>query len=361
MPARPSIAAASEPASPPPAMTTSVCRIGPSQDMSVLEEKAQGTLKRLAQSRSAPMAIAALRPGSSPQAITVNQGLMPDGAFATNAIYRIDNPLVLIGLHSHSASSRRSGVPCRHRSCSNATPKRCLGPIPKLTFMHRSRPSLGRAARSIELSLHHDLDLIEADWRAFEETADCTVFQTFDWLSTWFRNIGVHEDGKPAVVIGRHKGTILFLLPFALEGRADLRKITWLGSYSVQLQRACAGARFFAAREHAPQFVRGLARSPAAAAEASWATDLVDLEKMPATIGEQAQSYSVALGVTPHVNDAYLTTLAGNDWEAITRRSVRRRRAGPTGKKRKRLADARRIQVHHRRTIVTMWSAASMR
>ena len=41
--------------------------------------------------------------------------------------------------------------------------------------------------------------------------------------------------------------------------------------------------------------------------------DLVDLEKMPEIIGEQANPF-VALGVTPHVNDAYLTTLGG-DWE----------------------------------------------
>src|SRR6185369_11571603 len=69
----------------------------------------------------------------------------------------------------------------------------------------------------VELSLHHDLDSIENDWRAFEDSADCTVFQTFDWLSTWFRNIGAREGVKPAVVIGRHAGSILFLLPFALE------------------------------------------------------------------------------------------------------------------------------------------------
>src|SRR4051812_22436323 len=91
-----------------------------------------------------------------------------------------------------------------------------LGADPEAA-LHAPLATIASRPSSIELSLHHDLDLIEADWRAFEESADCTAFQTFNWLSTWFRNIGVHEDGKPAVVIGRHQGTILFLLPFALE------------------------------------------------------------------------------------------------------------------------------------------------
>ena len=63
-------------------------------------------------------------------------------------------------------------------------------------------PALKAGRLNVELSLHHDLASIEADWRAFEANADCTVFQTFDWLFTWFCNIGVHEAGKPAIVIG---------------------------------------------------------------------------------------------------------------------------------------------------------------
>ena len=88
----------------------------------------------------------------------------------------------------------------------------------------------GARPAPLELSVHYDLDSIENDWRAFEESADCTVFQTFDWLSTWVRNIGVHEGVKPVIVIGRHSGATLFLLPFALETNGFVRKITWLGS-----------------------------------------------------------------------------------------------------------------------------------
>jgi CelD/BcsL family acetyltransferase involved in cellulose biosynthesis len=187
----------------------------------------------------------------------------------------------------------------------------------------------------VELSLHHDLASIENDWRAFEDSADCTVFQTFDWLSTWFRNIGVHEGVQPVIVIGRQAGAILFLLPFALETSGFIRKITWLGS-GLNNYNGPLVASDFSRRVSAPQFaevwqaVNQLLRK-------QLGHDLIDLEKMPRVLGEKTNPFC-ALGVAPHVNDAYLTTLGG-DWEAYyaAKRSSATRKTDR--KKRKRLAD----------------------
>ena len=158
-------------------------------------------------------------------------------------------------------------MPCRHKSYSNASSKTCSEPIPKPIFMRRKQMLSGNATwLDVELSLHHDLTSVEADWRAFEANADCTVFQTFDWLSTWFRNIGVHEAGKPVILIGRHEGTILSLMPFALNAvPASARSSGSL--VSVQLQWAGAGARVFAARRPATVHP-ALAGYPIAAAAA---------------------------------------------------------------------------------------------
>ncbi len=187
----------------------------------------------------------------------------------------------------------------------------------------------------LELSLHHDLDSIENDWRAFEESADCTVFQTFDWLSAWFRNIGVHEGAKPAVVIGRRAGAILFLLPLALETNRFVRKITWLGS-SLNNYNGPMVASDFSLRVGAPQFVE-VWREIQQLLRQQLHHDLIDLEKMPKVLGEQANPFC-ALGVSPHVNDAYLTMLGG-DWEAyyVAKRSSATRKTDR--KKRNRLAD----------------------
>src|SRR5947209_3051298 len=48
------------------------------------------------------------------------------------------------------------------------------------------------APHDIALRIHGDLAAVEAEWRRFEAVADCTVFQTFDWLATWHRHIGIH-------------------------------------------------------------------------------------------------------------------------------------------------------------------------
>jgi CelD/BcsL family acetyltransferase involved in cellulose biosynthesis len=187
----------------------------------------------------------------------------------------------------------------------------------------------------LELSLYHDLDSIENDWRAFEESADCTVFQTFDWLSTWFRNIGVHDGVKPVVVIGRHGGTTLFLLPFALETNGFVRKITWLGSWLNNYNGPLV-ASDFSRRVSALQFVE-VWREIHQLLRRELHHDLIDLEKMPKVLGGQANPFG-ALRVTPHVNDAYLATLGG-DWETYyaTKRSSATRKTDR--KKRKRLAD----------------------
>ena len=69
----------------------------------------------------------------------------------------------------------------------------------------KSAAAVSGGPLNVDLTLHDDLAAIENDWRAFEERADCTVFQTFDWLSAWLRHIGARENGKPVVVIGRHR------------------------------------------------------------------------------------------------------------------------------------------------------------
>src|SRR4051812_2363808 len=83
--------------------------------------------------------------------------------------------------------------------------------------------------RDITLSLHDDMAELETDWRRFEQHADCTVFQSFDWLSLWCRHIGKPADVRPAIVAGRDKaGALVFLMPLAVTPGL-LRRLTFLG------------------------------------------------------------------------------------------------------------------------------------
>jgi CelD/BcsL family acetyltransferase involved in cellulose biosynthesis len=179
----------------------------------------------------------------------------------------------------------------------------------------------------IDLSLHDDLASIEKEWRAFEERADCTVFQSFDWLSTWLGHLGCREGVKPVIVIGRHQGAILFVMPFALD--ATGRTLGWLGS-SLCNYNGPLLVRDFSRRVSPAQFLQ-IWRQVKRLLRNRLGHDLIDLQKMPETIGAQPNPFC-ALHVTPHMNNAYLSAL-GTDWEAYyadkrssaTRRSDRKK------------------------------------
>src|ERR1700690_3398089 len=67
------------------------------------------------------------------------------------------------------------------------------------------------------LDVTSDLEALEPIWRAFEAHADGTVFQSYDWLACWQRNIGALADVRPAIVTGRDaSGALVFLFPLAI-------------------------------------------------------------------------------------------------------------------------------------------------
>jgi CelD/BcsL family acetyltransferase involved in cellulose biosynthesis len=178
----------------------------------------------------------------------------------------------------------------------------------------------------IRLSLHEDMAAIERDWREFEQRADGTVFQSFAWLSTWQRHIGVRRGARPVVVIGRDaRGEILLLLPLAIERSGLARRLTWLGSKLCDYNAPLL-ARDFSARVSIARF-RALWADIRARllGHPRFAFDLVDLDQMPEMVGVQ-HNPMLHLGAAPHRNCAYLVSLA-DTWEQLyARRSSATRR-----------------------------------
>ena len=196
----------------------------------------------------------------------------------------------------------------------------------------------GHAGRAdIRLSVHEDVAAIERDWREFQQRADGTVFQTYEWLSTWQRHVGAKRGVRPAIVIGRDgRGEIMMLLPLAVERVKFARQLTWLGSdlcdYNAPLLAAdfslhVSLARFEQLWAEVLQRLRSHPRL---------GFDLVHLDQMPTTIGEQRNPI-LHLGATPHPNCAYALSL-DDSWEQLyaKKRSSSTRRHDRT--KRNRLA-----------------------
>ena len=193
------------------------------------------------------------------------------------------------------------------------------------------------AAIDIRLTIHGDLASVEREWRAFEQTADGTVFQSFDWVSLWQRHIGERNGVVPAIVTGHDShGQLLCLMPLGIEPGAA-RRLTWLGTalcdYNAPLLVTDFGQRVDEARfrDLWAEVCRTLR------ADRRFRFDVVHFDKMQKVVGGQANPF-MALGVMPHANGAYLTAL-GAEWESFysEKRSSATRRRDRT--KRKKLGE----------------------
>jgi CelD/BcsL family acetyltransferase involved in cellulose biosynthesis len=201
-----------------------------------------------------------------------------------------------------------------------------------------ARHPSGAALGDIRLAIHDDLAAIEQDWRAFERVADGTVFQSFDWLSTWQHHIGSRDGVMPAIVTGRTgQGQMLFLLPLAIERGGLARRLTWLGTELCDYNGPLL-APDFSGRVDAVCF-KVLWREIMARLQSHPALwfDAVTFDKMQNVVGAQPNPF-IGLGVAPHANGAYLTRLNG-DWEKFyaDKRSSSTRRRDRT--KRKKLGE----------------------
>ncbi len=184
------------------------------------------------------------------------------------------------------------------------------------------------AAPNLSLRIYGDLAAIEAEWRRFEHLADCTAFQTFDWLATWHRHIGRPGGVRPAIAVGRYgDGETAFLLPLCVAPGLSARRLCWLGQevcdYHAPLlapdfSQHVTPDRFLAAWR---QLQDQMQRDPLLR------YDWIEFEKMPQTIGGQINPFTY-LGVTANASGVHLMQL-GDDWEkfyAAKRSSATRRR-----------------------------------
>jgi CelD/BcsL family acetyltransferase involved in cellulose biosynthesis len=197
-----------------------------------------------------------------------------------------------------------------------------------------ARSASATARLVLDLAIYDDLDAVEADWRRFEKSADCTVFQTFDWLALWQRHIGRRQDASPAIVVGRRAdGEPLFLIPLAVvPGIA--RRLIFLGCDLCDYNAPLLAPEFSASV--APEQFRDLWREICRLLQCrpQHRHDIVELTKMPETIGAQPNPFA-ALDVELNPSGAHLARLSGS-WDEFYRakRSSETRRRDRTKLKR---------------------------
>lgn len=201
-----------------------------------------------------------------------------------------------------------------------------------------SRTSVRTAAQAIDLAIYEDLAEVGAVWRAFEAGADCTVFQSFDWLSLWQQHIGSLTGVRPAIIVGRDPaGATLFILPLATQRTGFARELVWLGSDLCDFNAPLLAHRFPALLSERRFLQLWQDALNAFQDHPRLHFDLIRLKKMPAMVGGQ-NNPMLALNVMLNPSGSYVTALA-DDWENFykAKRSSSTRSRERT--KRKRLAE----------------------
>ncbi len=170
----------------------------------------------------------------------------------------------------------------------------------------------GDVENDVVLQVFSDLKAAEVQWRAFEQTADCTVFQLYDWLTEWYCHVGTTQYLIPIIVVGASLSEIVFILPLAIERRGLIRRLVWLGSELNDYNAPLLAANFnhYVKSEDFislwQQIVSLIQTNP------ELKFDVVEFDKMPETVGTQINPF-LNLPVVFANFSAHIATL-GNDW-----------------------------------------------
>ncbi len=180
----------------------------------------------------------------------------------------------------------------------------------------------------LSFRIYGDLAAVEDDWRSFEHRADCTAFQTFDWLASWHRHVGLREGVHPAIIVGRYSDDeIAFIMPLCVTPGRLARRLCWLGQELCDYHAPLL-ATDFSQRVTREGFL-ALWRELQAQMQCDplLRYDRIEFEKMPQKVSAQINPFTY-LRVTPNPSGAHLTHLADN-WEkfySAKRSSATRRR-----------------------------------
>src|SRR5215210_2494486 len=137
----------------------------------------------------------------------------------------------------------------------------------------------------IRLKVYDSLDEAEAIWRYVERSADCTIFQSYDWVRVWHRHIGTQNKLRPAIVVVHEGDSVLMLLPLALRRTGLIRRLTWLGGEFCDYWAPLLAPDF--SQRVAPDRFADIWLQVTAhlQQQRKFRHDLVELERMPEYIG----------------------------------------------------------------------------
>ena len=94
---------------------------------------------------------------------------------------------------------------------------------------HHSFPTNDYSSmRQWSWQLFTDISSARDIWEKLEAQSTIRVFQTYAWISAWYKEIGCNEGFEPRIVVGRCNGKVSALFPMALKRNIVGTSLVWL-------------------------------------------------------------------------------------------------------------------------------------
>lgn len=173
----------------------------------------------------------------------------------------------------------------------------------------RCATPLATGREGCDVYVCNDLDAVGDIWKKFQETAELTPFQRFEWLRHWYCSF---SNGRiePFVVLVYEAGRLVLIAPLAIETGYLTRRLIWLGHSVNDHNAPIVDAEWLAQLDgqRASRLWRLITRH----------AERVDYLHLIRSPGELAGSCNPFLGDAPQAysSDSHYLRLAG-DWPAF--------------------------------------------
>jgi CelD/BcsL family acetyltransferase involved in cellulose biosynthesis len=195
----------------------------------------------------------------------------------------------------------------------------------------------------MKIEIFNSLDSAKESWLAAQESGECYVFQTFEWLENWHTRIGAALGTEPCIVsVGSDDGESFCFLPFEIETRGPFRLLAWMGGpladYGAPLlSGSLLGEPARSVPDFAAMWREVLDRLPP--------FDAVWLKKMPRDIGSLPNPF-LRLECHRYHSSAHHAHLGG-DWESFYNSHSSAKTRSKDRRKHRRLSELGELAFHH--------------
>jgi CelD/BcsL family acetyltransferase involved in cellulose biosynthesis len=165
-------------------------------------------------------------------------------------------------------------------------------------------------------------------WSEFQSNGASYVFQTREWLESWFENIGRRRAVQPVFVsVCDESGSPVLFFPFQIVESRSIRTLEWLGEGLIDYGAPIIGST--PCEDPAAVWEQVRARLPQ--------VDLIRLSRVPAAVGD-VDNPLCRLKCHRHHSSAHFVELDGT-WETFYERRTGSKTRSTDRRKRRRLQE----------------------